>query len=173
MPEDPNTSCAERIENHRAGREEDARKLLATSNGDIVCSGCGEKIEQDAIDDDGTVVWFDPEVGDSEDHDAQVCREGGNVLTGDDGFHTPDEEFDEDSLYDYGLSVEKFTLIRWQLSTGGPGDWLDIKVDADGDVFAVEYHFNDWFDHAQVDVSANSPLWELAEWCAETQREVG
>lgn len=171
MTEDRQPTCAERIEAQMQSREETVARLLAACEGKTVCSKCGVPIEQETIDDEGTVVWFDPEVGDEDDPQARVCREGGNVLTGDDGFHEPDEDYDEDSLSEFPLSVEKRYSIRYLMSTGGPGDWIDIDVDSDGDVTGVSYHFQDWFDHAEVPVRDASPLWTLAEQVAELEKD--
>lgn len=51
---------------------------------------------------------------------------------------------------EYPLAVTKLTVVRIDLSTGGPGDWLEAHVDDDKDIRRIEYHFNDWFDHASV-----------------------
>ena len=64
-----------------------------------------------------------------------------------------DDEGAQDELYEYPLAVSSSKVYRIDLSTGGPGDWLEVHVDAeDSQVTRIEYHFNDWFDHAQVDL---------------------
>ena len=40
-------------------------------------------------------------------------------------------------------------------STGGPGSWLEAHVDDDGDIQQIEYHYNDWYDHAQRTLSGD------------------
>lgn len=45
------------------------------------------------------------------------------------------------------LDVEKKTFYRVLLSCGGPQDWFDVYVD-DRQIQYIEYHFSDWFDHA-------------------------
>lgn len=70
---------------------------------------------------------------------------------------TPDGEPDEDreSPYEYGLGWSHTVVVRWDLSTGGPGDWFEFYCNGEEwergriEVERVEYHFNDWFDHAE------------------------
>lgn len=56
----------------------------------------------------------------------------------------------QDEFYELPLSVELVRRVKVLLSTGGPGDWFECVVDDDGDIGLVEYHFQDWFDHASV-----------------------
>ena len=64
-------------------------------------------------------------------------------------------------LDEYPLSVELRRTVRIDLSTGGPGDWLEVQLDHDGDPGRIEYHFNDWFDHAAVTLEGED--YEIAE----------
>lgn len=65
-------------------------------------------------------------------------------------------------MYEYPLGVSQQTVFRVDISTGGPGDWLEVVCTGDtpryevrpenGEYYEVEritYHFNDWFDHAE------------------------
>jgi len=63
-----------------------------------------------------------------------------------------DDKYDEamDEWLEYPLSVEGKRFIRVELSTGGPGDWLDVHYDGGGLITRIEYYFNDWFDGASV-----------------------
>lgn len=62
-----------------------------------------------------------------------------------------EEELVSERLYELPLSVTKTELYTVLLSTGGPGDWLEAEYDREADsVNAVRYHFQDWFDHAEV-----------------------
>ncbi len=63
-----------------------------------------------------------------------------------------DDQIDDaqEAIYEYPLHVSTFRTWRIDLSTGGPGDWLEVQTDDEGDPTRVEYHFNDWFDHASV-----------------------
>lgn len=80
-----------------------------------------------------------------------------------------DDEDAQDELYELPLAVETKTILVVQLSTGGPGDWIEAEIDrAAGwwEVQNVTYHFNDWFDHAERPVRDGSPLWRYAELMA-------
>lgn len=78
-----------------------------------------------------------------------------------------DQEDAYDRIAELPLSVEVKRVVRIDLSTGGPGDWLEATLDSDGDVTSVSYHFNDWFDHAERSVSEGSALWQAAAHYAE------
>lgn len=81
----------------------------------------------------------------------------------------PDDEYDEESLFEWGLGIDKKIVYRFELSTGGPADYLTITVDpSDREVESVEYHFADWFDHASRPVEQGSSLWSVAEYVAES-----
>jgi hypothetical protein len=75
-----------------------------------------------------------------------------------------------DALNELPLDISKYEVVKILLSTGGPGDWLEVFVDANngGKVIRVEYHFNDWFDYASRDVSSSSYLWQYASEIVET-----
>ena len=78
--------------------------------------------------------------------------------TGVDGYDDP-----YDCLSEFPLEISKFETVKILLSTGGPGDWLEVKVDPSyGRVMSISYHFNDWFDHASRDVSKDSYLFQYA-----------
>jgi hypothetical protein len=79
-----------------------------------------------------------------------------------DGYPVTDEE-KVDRLYEMPLSVEVIRHVKILLGWGGPSDWLDAELDSDGDIRTLEYHFADWFDHAQTYVEKDSPLWRFAE----------
>lgn len=61
-------------------------------------------------------------------------------------------------FHDYGLSIDyvqpntfqdqPFGFLRYQISTGGPGDEFRFFIDADLRCYKVEYWFLDWFDGA-------------------------
>lgn len=70
---------------------------------------------------------------------------------------------------EFALDLEKMTVAKILLSTGGPGDWIEAFYDEEC-VYRVEYHFNDWFDHAKVTVSEDSSLWRYAEEMVEILR---
>lgn len=78
------------------------------------------------------------------------------------------------SFYEYGLSfdyVEPNTFnhqpvgyYRYQLSWGGPSD--ELRFHPDG---SITYHFMDWFDGAERDVTYR----RWAKWLREWFEEVG
>lgn len=111
----------------------------------------------------------------------KTCRERiGDHLAGreeflDSLFECIDEETEHDEIIDpvdflyqeFALDIEKQTVVKILLSTGGPGDWLECYLYDSGEVYRVEYHFNDWFDHASVKVDENSSLYRYAEMMLE------
>lgn len=81
------------------------------------------------------------------------------------------EKIDEalEELSNFDLEISSFKVIKILLSTGGPADWLEIKVDDDGDVQGLTYHYADWFDHAEIKVPSSSYLWDYALQIADTE----
>lgn len=77
-----------------------------------------------------------------------------------------DEALEE--LDNFALEISSYKVIKILLSTGGPADWLEIKIDEDGDVNGLTYHYSDWFDHAQIRVPSDSYLWDYALQIADT-----
>lgn len=70
---------------------------------------------------------------------------------------TPDEEISDqahDEIANLPLSIEKMEVIKILLSTGGPADWFEFHVDREASygrqITRIEYHFQDWFDHASI-----------------------
>lgn len=78
-----------------------------------------------------------------------------------------DNGYDEDSIYEYALGVSTKKVIRIDLSTGGPGSFIEAEVDDNNDVVEVFYYFQDWFDGAKRKVSTNSPIYRYAQEMAE------
>lgn len=59
------------------------------------------------------------------------------------------------------------------LSGGGPSSWLEVTLDRGQRGFeatSVVYHFANWFDHAQREVTKHEApgIWRLAEYYAES-----
>lgn len=69
------------------------------------------------------------------------------------------------------LSIELKPVVKVLLSWGGPSDWLEIGLDNTSahSVERVTYHYADWFDHAEREVSEyEAPaLWRAAAFYAE------
>lgn len=88
---------------------------------------------------------------------------------------TTDElaEAAQDELNELPLAVSLERVVRVDLSTGGPADWLELFYRSDDDEpHRVVYHFADWFDHAEVTLSGDEAD-EVAQafgWFAEVNR---
>lgn len=61
----------------------------------------------------------------------------------------------ETTLQEMPLSAEVIRQIRIDLSTGGPADYFVYDIDNDGYITGIEYHFADWFDHAETSLSSD------------------
>lgn len=73
-----------------------------------------------------------------------------------------------DELNNFALEISSYKVIKILLSTGGPADWLELKVD-NGEVMGLTYHYQDWFDHAETKVPEDSYLWDYALQIAQTE----
>ena len=73
------------------------------------------------------------------------------------------EEYNEESLYELPLGMSKYTVFKIELSTGGPADFIKAYVDDEGIIDRVTYHYQDWFDGAEMEVDENSHMWEFVE----------
>lgn len=79
----------------------------------------------------------------------------------DDDFET--EESCQSERDEFPLDIEELKTIKILLSTGGPADYLIATGKRDEITPAtVEYHFADWYDHAQCEVEKGSELWNYA-----------
>jgi hypothetical protein len=69
------------------------------------------------------------------------------------------------------LGIEVKPVVKVLLSWGGPSDWLGIELDSTRahDVERITYHYADWFDHAEREVSEHEApaLWRAAVYYAE------
>ena len=78
-----------------------------------------------------------------------------------------DEEIEgEDAntvFWDLPLEITSSRVIKILFSTGGPADWINVFVDSDNYIQYIEYHYQDWFDHASMKVSKNSYIYEYAQ----------
>ena len=64
-----------------------------------------------------------------------------------------DEDTNQDNIYEiistYHLAVSTYKMVRIELSTGGPGDYLELIIDEeDKSLLKGTYHFVDWRDGA-------------------------
>ena len=78
--------------------------------------------------------------------------------------HDYEEPPDSDALSPYTgpLSIDLKTVYTILLSTGGPGDELDVTI-SDGEIVRIEYVFKDWYDGARIDVTG-ADFDAMAEW---------
>lgn len=91
-----------------------------------------------------------------------------------DGDYEPAEEMtDEDAherIHELPLAVTIERVLRIDLSTGGPADYITAKLEREGYGWApvsAQYHYADWFDHAARPIPEDSPLWRYVEDIAE------
>lgn len=67
-----------------------------------------------------------------------------------------------EEMLEMPLAVERKIVYEVLLSTGGPGDWFECHLHDTGnpnipeyDIVRIVYHFQDWFDHAEVELYDN------------------
>lgn len=72
-------------------------------------------------------------------------------------------EYNEESLMEFplGHSIEK--VIKIELSTGGPADFIKVFLDDTDYITNMTYHYFDWFDGAEIPVKEDDSMWEFAE----------
>ena len=75
-----------------------------------------------------------------------------------------DSDIAQEELGELPLAVSTYRLVRIDLSTGGPGDWLEVLYDNENDIQRITYHFAPWFDHAELDVTENPTAQRFAEF---------
>ena len=102
------------------------------------------------------------QVIDSHMEDRNVYLENLNDIIGDDESDSEDVENALRELSEFPAGIESFKVIKIILSGGGPADWIEAKLDDDGYVRSMTYHWQDWGDHAQRKIKENSYLWEFA-----------
>lgn len=89
----------------------------------------------------------------------------------DNGFDNEDYDYDDpwDEINEYMLGYDTYKVVKIELSTGGPADWIEVKLgDYKEEIISVTYHFSDWFDHAEMKVHEDSYLYRYAEQMIET-----
>ena len=74
----------------------------------------------------------------------------------------------QERIWEMPLSVEVIRTVKILLGTGGPGDWFEATVDDDGSIGRIEYHFNDWFDHASISVTDDADARAFCEQFTES-----
>jgi hypothetical protein len=69
-------------------------------------------------------------------------------------------EYNETSIDEFHLGFSKITVVKIELSTGGPADFIEVFLDEDGFINKAIYHYQDWFDGAQMEVQDDDPMME-------------
>lgn len=136
-------SCEERIDAHKDGRIEDFRAME-----NLVCAYDQARLEK-VLEDSTTRELYE-----------DIKPDGFEEIGG--GDFNELAENARQRIAEYPLGTSSYRVFRVDLSTGGPGDWLEAKCSGDtpryepagddGEHYEVEtitYHFNDWFDHAE------------------------
>lgn len=65
-------------------------------------------------------------------------------------------------IYEQAYGITRYTVVRIELSGGGPASWLEATLDSDHELLKVEYVFSDWFDVARRGVEHDSATWRYA-----------
>lgn len=106
---------------------------------------------------------------DSQMQDRNEYLEGLNDIIGDNESDTEKVEEALREIMEFPAGVESYKVIKIVLSGGGPADWIEVKTDNEGYILGMEYHYADWFDHAERKISENSYLWDFAAQIVETE----
>jgi hypothetical protein len=75
----------------------------------------------------------------------------------------------QEELDDLPLSISEHKVYKILLSTGGPADWVEVRVDEYGYGAKMTYHYADWFDHAEIEISDKSYMAEYISNILEAQ----
>ena len=79
---------------------------------------------------------------------------------------------DEGEWNNYPLAVTTRQETKIELSWGGPSDFLSV-IHEGAEIYAVTYHFQDWFDGAVREVQEGSKVWEYVQTVIEAREECG
>jgi hypothetical protein len=66
-----------------------------------------------------------------------------------------------DEIYQMAYGIDKREIYRVIWSGGGPADHLELTV-SDGELLAVNYVYQDWYDGARLAVDESSPAYRYA-----------
>lgn len=78
--------------------------------------------------------------------------------------YTAADDGDDDAreqIYEMAYGIDKREIYRVIWSGGGPADHLELTV-SDGDLIAVNYVYQDWYDGASLAVDDDSPAYRYA-----------
>lgn len=71
-----------------------------------------------------------------------------------------DDAIDQIREMAYGIDRKEIFTVIW--SGGGPADKLELTV-SEGELIAVNYIYQDWYDGARLEVEEGSPAYRYAE----------
>ena len=74
-----------------------------------------------------------------------------------------DIELALDEMNSLALGIDEYKVVKITLSTGGPADWIEAKIDSENWIMHMTYHYADWFDHASENIERDEYLWSYAE----------
>ena len=82
---------------------------------------------------------------------------------------TPVDGYDDatDAIAELPLSIEVHRHVEILLSTGGPAEWIDAELEADGSIRSAEFVAVWGSDRRVSRIDESDALWTLAEWYVE------
>jgi hypothetical protein len=139
-------SCAERILENYESRNETIKEMLVHSNGQF-----SEYVEEqvERFVEEFTKTYNEEPSEEEVDKFRQQCYES--------------SEYNELSLGEFPLGITSSKIVRIELSTGGPADFIKVYMDDNNFIESISYHYQDWFDGAEMQVKESDPMWEFAE----------
>ena len=78
--------------------------------------------------------------------------------------YTLADDGDDDAreqIYEMAYGIDRREIFKVIWSGGGPADHLELTV-SDGDLIAVNYVYQDWYDGARLVVDESSPAYRYA-----------
>lgn len=138
--------CADLIQEHYESRNETIREMLSHHNGqfDNYVEECVEKFVEEFSKNSG-----------EEPNEEEVDKFKENLHK--------NTEYNESSLMEFPLGHSIETVVRIELSTGGPADFIKVFLDEWNNIMSMTYHYFDWFDGAEIPVKEDDSIWEFAE----------
>jgi len=135
--------CKDIIDERYKSRNDDISKMLMHANGEF-----DEQVSDEA---DRFVEEYTKTQGEepSEEAVAKFVEE-----------YYKNSEYNETSIDEFHLGFSKMTVIKIELSTGGPADFIEVFLDEDAFIIKAIYHYQDWFDGAQIEVKDDDPMME-------------
>jgi len=140
-------SCEDKIDAELEYELEKIQKALDAGAAQYLlrCDGCGHEWKTD---------------NEFEDCPECDCTEYAEVI---------DEGESEDEYDLLAPPYIEHTVVRAEISTGGPQDFWRLYLDSDGEIERVSYHYFQWFDGAERWLSG-SQLDTVKEWFGEQVR---